>query len=550
MAFVAGAVAAGMELLEVIGGGLAVAEAAADVTAAAEAIAMEEAVPLMETAVGRTVTGAATRSFAAYSSAARAGSIARALGASGLVASAVTGAVSARSFKKAEDKMERLFGLGKRKRGADPDAVPLLPAQPTRPGIGTTTMPVKRAKTRKRALKKRSQVKRVKRTASKKTKPKKKGPSRSKLTAYENHGVLQRDDVSYFGFQNTCGRDELLRAACEAMLKALLRKFRIQVRSPDETLFIAQSVPAVNIFTISYRKRSYQYGTDAGAGTTGTFDLDGGTYKSVVDAMETSVKTQAAAGYFPYRMQAYNKNGAGSADNEVMRDNKFGDAKLSLAVSRRIKLRNITPNDGNGTDRFALDTNPLQGCLYKFRGDTPVVKEGLYDTSREFYAKFHDKDCFRGIAFGPQRNTFGNHGGVPDPASAIMGDDKVLSTPPRNGKTIWSNCVSSMRFEMQPGQAVAHMMKFTYTGSFVSFLHKYYGDQYKPPTIGSCHWFGLEQKFKNKLKAASGQHTASEHDHIVVEYDIDSTISGGMSFAAAAKAPRAVITDIINSVPA
>jgi len=551
MAFVAAA-ALGAELLEVIGGGAAVAEAAADVAAAAEAIAMEEAVPIMETAVGRTVTGTATRSFAAYSSAARAGSIARALGASGLVASGITGAVSAHSFKKAEQKLGKFLGLGKRKRdGSTPS---LLPARPARPAKPVPAMPGKKTMKRgKRASKvKRKPAKPVKRKSSKKQTKKKIGPSKQLLAAYETHGIIQRDNVSYFGFQNTGGRDELFRSAMESVLNALLRKFRIQKRSPDEILSIAQSVPAVDKFVITSRRRRYSEGDDQG-NVTDTFDLNGVTYNTLIDSMMTALKARVEDGYFPNVMKAYNKDGV-SASNEVMRDMKFGDCKVSLGVNVKIKLRNITPNDGDGTDRFALDTNPLSGFMYKFAGDVPVLREGLYDAMvTEDAARFHDREATSGLCFGPQRASGGDHDGAVSATTAagIMGPNKILSVPPRNGKKIWTNCVSSTAVSFAPGAAHEHRMKYAFNGTLINFMMKYGEGVYVQPKIGVSHWLGLEQKFKQKTTAASGAESTSVHDHVVMEYDIDCRHSGGASFAAAAHAPRSVITRAAhNSVQA
>jgi hypothetical protein len=544
MAFVAAA-AAGMELLEVIGVGAAVGEAAADVAAAAEAIAMEEAVPLMEATVGRTVTGQATRAFAAYSGAARAGSIARALGASGLVASAVTGAASARSFKKAEDKIGKFLGLGKRKRdGPTPSLLPARPARPALPVFPSLLPMAGKRKTRpKRTTKvvrkpvKRKSTKKAKKTKRVKTK---KGPSRSLLSNYETHGLIQRDDVSYFGFQNHGGRDELFRSAMEAVLNSLLRKFRIQKRSPDETLQIAQSVPSVDKFKIFSRRRNYGDGSDDGS-QEDTFDLNSVTYSAILNQMRDAIMARVEAGYFPYFLAAYNKDGT-SAANEVMRDAKFGDCKLSLGVNIRIKLRNITPNDGNGTDRFALDTNPLQGYVYKFAGDVPTVREGLYETHEGLFSRFHDREATSGILFGPQRFSAGDHDGVPDSAAGIMGSSMVLSCPPRNGKKVWTNCVSSTPIEIAPGGVVEHKMKYSFNGTLINFLMKYYMGTYAVPKIGVTHWLGLQQKFKQKTLAASGAEGGSGHDHVVIEYDLDTRNSGGASFAAAAKAPRQVIT--------
>ena len=530
----------GMELMEVIGGGAAVAEGAAVAAEAIEAVAMEEGLPLMETAVGRTVTGAATRSFAAFSNVRRAQSLARALGASGAVASAVGVATAAHEFQKGATKLEKLLGLGKRKR--DGPTTSLLPAQPTRPAL--PVMPKKVKKIQKRAKKKtvkaKSNRKASKRSESKKTK-KKKGVSRQRLVRYETHGLIQRDHVSYFGFQNTGGRDELLRSGCEALLKAMLRKFRIQVRTPDETLQLAQSVPSVDKFIINFRRKDFNTGSDD-APVEDTFDLNGQNFILLVDAILASFKSRVEAGYFPYFMRAFN-NGGTAASNEVMRDAKFGDAKLSLASTVRVKLRNITPNDGNGTDRFALDTNPLQGVLYKFSGDVPLVKESIYEgVGRTQWAKFHDKEAMSGLCFGPQRAGSGNHNGAPDAASDIMGNNRIMSSPPKNGKMVWQNCVSSTPLVMQPGVGLEHKLKFSFTGTLQTFLHKLHGHQYKLPRLGACHWLGLEQKYKQKTKAASGAEGQSEHDHVVIEYDLDTTISGGAAFAAAASAPRTVIT--------
>ncbi|MDB4676543.1 hypothetical protein OAH93_02770, partial [Flavobacteriales bacterium] len=302
---------------------------------------------------------------------------------------------------------------------------------------------------------------------------------------------------------------------------------------------IAQSVPAVKQFRVRSRKRNYGDGSDDGA-VNDVFDL-AQSYQTLVDGMTSTLKARVEAGYFPYLMQAYNVTSTADA-NEVQRDSKFGDCKLSLAVTTRIKLRNITPNDGDGTDRFALDTNPLAGFMYKFSGDTPVVREGLYGTDEATFAKFHDRDATSGLLFGPQRASAGDHDGAPDAAAAIMGENKILSVPPRNGRKVWTNCVSSVSVQFAPGQAVEHKMKYSFNGTLINFLMKYYHGVYTTPKIGVTHWFGLEQKFKQKTKAASGAEGTSVHDHVVMEYDLDVRHSGGASFAAAASAPRAVIT--------
>jgi hypothetical protein len=413
--------------------------------------------------------------------------------------------------------------------------------RPGRAGKGSTV---------KKTLKSKSKSKKKTKT---KPKAKKNSALKKNLSVrYETHGLIQRDDVSYFGFQSTGGLDELFEVACETVMRSLLRRFKIQIRSVDEQLNVGQSVPAVDRFKVFLRKRNYSDGTDGGDQEVDV-DLNpsGGTYKTVVATFANNMRTAVNAGYFPYYMLAVNKFGHAAGNiNEVMRDTKFGQAKVSLSTSITAKLRNITPNDGDGTDRFALDTNPLQGRLYKFAGDVPRVRESVYETFPTTFAKFHDRQATSGIVWGPQRGSGTGHTGNPDAAADIMGAGKILSAPPVNGKAIWSNCVSSTPVAFAPGAKAIHKLKFTFNGTFVKFLQKYYVNTFTLPNIGTCHMLGLEQTFKQKKKAASGQHADDGHDHVVIEYDLDTRMSGGCAFAAAERAPKEVVTVAAhNSAP-
>lgn len=537
---------------------------------AEEAVAMEEGLPLLAgtaraTTVSESLVAAGRAAAMRGRVAARAARMATGgLGgeAASLAARGVLQATAAGAVVGAVQKGLSAFGFKSKKRGRDGDP-PLLPAlkrKPT-PGVpGQPPMPPRKPGKRpgrvamrptKRRTAKSGPTRKRKRTTTKKKVKKVKTKSAVKknvTVAYETHGLIQRDNVSYFGFQSTGGLDQLFEIACEGVMRSLLRKFRIQVRTPDETLGITQSVPAVDKFIINCRRRDYSDGTDDGQ-TSDTIDLNGATYKSVVQSFAAAMKTRAEAGYFPFYMRGYNNAGVSNA-NEVMRDVKFGQARISLAVAMKIKMRNITPNDGDGTDRFALDTNPIQGRLYKFAGDVPRVREAVYETSVGDYAKFSDRQGVNGVMFGPQRNASGDHTGAPNAAANIMGDGKIMSSPPANGKNIWSNCVSSHPIVMQPGLGAMHKLKFTFNGTFVKFLQKYNVNQYTLPNIGTCHWLGLEQTYKQKKKAASGAETVDGHDHVVIEYDLDTKLSSGCAFAAAERAPREVVTvAAFNSAP-
>ena len=152
----------------------------------------------------------------------------------------------------------------------------------------------------------------------------------------------------------------------------------------------------------------------------------------------------------------------------------------------------------------------------------PRVNATLYETDAATFAKFHDRVCTAGVIFGPQRrnNNIANdpHTGVPDPATSLMSQNKVLSSPPPGGR-VFDNLSSSKKIGLAPGQSAMHKMAFKFSGTVRQFLAKFATSEYTPPSIGYCHMFGLEQKFKT-----SGQ------DVVTVEYDCDDVFKGGCTF--------------------
>lgn len=396
----------------------------------------------------------------------------------------------------------------------------------------------------KRVLKKKSKrTKSAKRKkSSKKTKSKKLKVRNNVAKEFDTHGVIQRNGVSWFGFQAHGGRDEMFHTAMEGVLRAILRKCRITIRSPDEALVAPDNDFGARHLQFTSRRFNYVTGADGGQ-VTDMLDLLGGrTLTQLVQDMGSALRVRAEAGYFPYALIVHNHtSSSGGGANQLWQDRKFGEAKINCSAVMKIDLRNITPNDSAGTDRFALDTNPLDGKMYKFRGEVPRVKEALYDTSITEFAQFHDREATRGLAFGPQRLDAGDHSGTGSAASSLTVASKVLRTPP-SGAKVFSNCTSTRSIHMVPGQTMHHKMRFAFSGNLRDFLRKFYGVDYSLPQVGVCHWLCLEQKFKNKLKVASDQHTTSGHDHVSVEYDVQCMQRAGCSFAPAERSVRTVIT--------
>ena len=366
-----------------------------------------------------------------------------------------------------------------------------------------------------KALKRKTVSKRtVKRKTSSKKKPKKKSPSYATTIKQEVHGKFKRQKVSYFGFQATAGRQELFQVAADAVLRAVLKKHNLAIRRTDEVVPTSSSVPQMKTVQFFYRRTKYSDGTDGGNSDGVAFNLSTGTYESNVADLAEEIRNKVEAGYYPQMYLTKSSSG-----NTVQFNRKVGDAKLFLSVKRTIKLRNITKNDDGGDTVNSLDTNPIQGRLYKFRHDVPRVNATLYETNVGDFSKFHDRICTAGVIFGPQRIAVGDHdGNLSGYHPNIMADNAVLSSPPPGGR-VWDNLSSSKKVGLAPGQSAAHKMAFKFSGTIRQFLAKFATSEYTPPSIGYCHMFGFEQKFKTDA-----------NDIIDVEYDCDDVLKGGCTF--------------------
>lgn len=411
---------------------------------------------------------------------------------------------------------------------------------PDMPKNGGKAMTASVAKRRLRAERKKRAKPAKRKKSAKKTKSKKKKVRNNVAKEFDTHGVIQRNDVSWFGFQAHGGHVEMFHTAMEGVLRAILRKCRITIRSPDEPLFNADNDHNVRYLRIDSRRHNYAFGTDGGS-VDDVIDLLGGRTLSVVVAdLGSKLKSRAVAGYFPHTIQTFNHNSSTPAvSNQLWTDRKFGETQLNCSAVVKIDLRNVTPNDSAGTDRFALDTNPLDGKMYKFRGEVPRVKEGLYSTDTAEFSKFHDRECTRGLAFGPQRSLAGDHDGTVGATPLTMQASKVLRTPP-SGSKVFSNCTSTRSVHLVPGQVLRHKMRFAFSGSLRDFMRKFYGVDYSMPMVGVCHWLCLEQKFKNRLQVANDAHTGVGHNHVAVEYDLQTVQRAGAAFAPAERSIRTV----------
>jgi hypothetical protein len=432
----------------------------------------------------------------------------------------------------------------------------------------------KRPSMRKKAYKKRTT--RTRRTYKKKKTVKRKYMRSLGSTKYETHGIISRHDVSYFGFAANGGRDEFLHAACDGILRAWAGKFHIAIPTPDNDWYNGPSgSPQPMSYQVSYRKKRYHAGAVAPSSVEGTRrDLTGIVHHVMVDNMAKEFAQQAALGNMPYYVKIFTTTVAANGSDRLYTDPKFGDMLINVTSNVKIKLRNVTNNDGSNEVSIvnSATRNPLEGYAYQFRGEIPVVKEALFNTDENFYARFHHRDNKRGVCLGPQAVPWADtHANVDDPDGRNDDDGfdpnhantvgtqnqgpilkgKFLSSPPLASK-VFTNCAKQHSIVMPIAREFKHVLKAAYAGTLCGLMERYNDEKYRMSSIGNCFWLSLRQKFRNNntVRANGMDTTASneDHDDVTVEYDVSTVLRAGARFARPETTPAEVQQLEFNSI--
>lgn len=418
----------------------------------------------------------------------------------------------------------------------------------------------KRPSMRKKAYKKRTPT-RKRRVVKKKT-VKRKYMRAQASTKYHTHGIVSRHDVSYFGFQANGGRDEFLGGAADAILRSIAARWKISIPSPDEPWdYGTSNVDRPHVMRISYRRHEHDNEGTSSVLSGADYVLNNSVKKHTehVNAINADLRGMARNGYMPYFMQLW----ADSGQSQLLyRDNKFGDFKVMVTSTMKIKLRNITHNDkGSDHDMTSALKNPLEGKAYTFRGDVPEPKEVL-KTYTISMAKFLHDDNRRGICFGPQGIhtdvTPGNQDGIDDddgmegnPSATIaepFDTNQYMSTPP-TGSSVFENCSKTHNIVMPVAREMVHTLKTAFNGTLSQLMMKYNQDRYRRAPIGGSFWLGLRQKFRNSvtLDPANGGVT-TQHDDVTVEYQVETVIRSAGRFVRPETTPAAVNILEMNNI--
>lgn len=415
----------------------------------------------------------------------------------------------------------------------------------------------KRPSMRKKAYKKRTT--RTKRTYKRKKVVKRKFMRSTGSSKYGVHGIIHRHEVSYFGFQSCGGRDEFLHAASDAVLRAWAGKFHVSITHAGAPWNTGSATDMPRAYKMYFRKFDTnirgEYTTVTGGLSRNLTD----NHAVLCDTMTKDLAEQAENGYIPYYCILYSND---AYTQELYRDNKFGDMLINVTSTMQIKLRNVTKPDNETGDLAATQKNPLMGYAYEFSGDTPLVKDVLIDSNSSGITRFMHRDNDRGVCLGPQNSGSnvtaptegrndgdGLYGTVMSPNTGPFASNGYLGTPPA-GSTVWKNCRKSHKIILPVGREVKHTLKCAYKGTLTGLMQKYNAERYRLASIGSSFWLGLRQKFRNSTTISHTGVTDDGHDHVTVEYDVDTVIRSAARIVRPELTPAEVNHMEINSIAA
>lgn len=148
----------------------------------------------------------------------------------------------------------------------------------------------------------------------------------------------------------------------------------------------------------------------------------------------------------------------------------------------KVQNRSVSATGSASTD--VVDSNPLVGYLYEFKGGVPMFKNLDQQSGTLRLNRIFDIDAVITIRGGEF------------PGTATVGSGWVNNEPPK--PRFFSNCVKSSKVMIKPGDIKTHFIKYTTKLKFVDYLMKIAnindGSSVKQTTTlpGKCVMFALE----------------------------------------------------------
>lgn len=314
---------------------------------------------------------------------------------------------------------------------------------------------------------------------------------------YDDYGTITKTHGLWCGFQHHASTSRLWECAGEALLKAILATIKQYPTNYDENYLphVASGGDHIaNKIMIQFKRITQTGGAEDyltqdflmhdATGLCKPFkDLAkeiGDNLRAYQEANIAVAPQSDVVGYFPYRFTVFRK-GDSNVEVPLIENRALDDAVLELAVSQRIVLQNVTPNDDGTAALDVNGTNPLKGKFYQFTG-APRVRSEIV---RTYDATYDVADLQKGY----QSTTTGCLFLADQPV------DSPLGHPPA-ATQFFENCKKTAPCTIPSGGRKSLTTTFRFRGTYEQLAKKHGFTGYDRVTIGGVTWFGFEQAMR------------------------------------------------------
>lgn len=318
----------------------------------------------------------------------------------------------------------------------------------------------------------------------------------------EVYGLITGQNAVYHGFHTSGGQKEILRGFAESLLRVILYDIGCSFESRTAAMRIGvgsgTNVTYPKIVLYFYQLNGSGAVTTDAKNITLQTSLGVQTFDQVTDDILTELNNYAwtngscLSGYEVYE----------SIDGVTrsFRSNfNIADCKFSAIVKTRCKVQNQTVTDGASKDTDQVDSNPLEGRIYKFSAGAPRLREQFMKAHESDVGLLSNDEEANGIIkMGSKTATCYQPGGL------------LHSTP--SGSTLWSNHKASSNVRLDPGSYKFISTTFKFSGTVRQFFKKVFqtADTKSRYTLGESVLIGLEPAMRS-----------TETDAVKVAYNID-----------------------------
>lgn len=325
---------------------------------------------------------------------------------------------------------------------------------------------------------------------------------------FDDYGTITRDHACYLGFETHGSVDRVWNILGEAVTKAILAKIKIFPRSYDEALsFTGYSYDRLSLW---YKRVNYPSAADENVeqiisfGPTTTFEglsaLVSASMKGQADADPTVAPNTDTVARFLDHCLIFN---SANSDYQRIYIRDIGESVIKLGAVQKIRLQNVTPNDGGGKELDVTGTNPLNGRKYVFNNHRAKIISTVQETHPQY--DFFGLITDRGVNPGYQPAT----------------EDDPLNHPPAANQ-VFTNCKESVKIGMKAGGMKHENTSFTMTHKLRTFVERIYYAGFDKGSWGGCTWFAFERNYR--------QGSGATEDQIIIGFNRELSMSAHCQF--------------------